>query len=118
MELLKIILSCGIGAAIGSILQSAVQRHWKKKDAREEQDKIDPRQFKALIASQKLLLADRIRYLGTCYIYAKKITLEDKENLYEMHEAYKSLGGNGHLDTVMDELDKLEVSDKRKDGKG
>ena len=56
---------------------------------------------------------DKIRYLGLCYIGSNGISLEEKETLQEMHDAYESLGGNGHLDTVMDEVDRLPVVKSR-----
>lgn len=110
MEALKTILSAGVGAGLMTIILAVLQRYWEKKD---EKEKIDPALFKALVAAQKVTLVDRVRYLGTCYIGAKQISIEDKENLKEMHEAYKALGGNGHLDTVMAEVDKLPVIDGR-----
>ena len=36
----------------------------------------------------------------------------DKETLQEMYGAYKALGGNGHLETVMHEVDRLPVAGK------
>ena len=53
-----------------------------------------------------------MRYLGKCYISDRSISLEDKENLEEMYRAYKGLGGNGHLQTVMDEVERLPVQGK------
>ena len=50
-----------------------------------------------------------MRYLGRCYILDGKISLEDRENLEEMYTAYKSLGGNGHLETIMSEVRRLPV---------
>lgn len=114
MQTLQIILSSGIGAGIMAIVLAAVQRYWKKKDDREAKEQVDPKLLTALVAAQKVLMVDRIRYLGSCYIRDHEITLEDKETLHEMHEAYHGLGGNGHLDTVMDEVDKLPVVDRKR----
>jgi hypothetical protein len=47
--------------------------------------------------------------LGKQYISDGEIHLEDKENLVEMYKAYKKLGGNGHLETVMSEINHLKV---------
>ena len=33
----------------------------------------------------------------------------DKETLQDMHRAYKALGGNGHLDTAMEAVEKLPI---------
>ena len=51
-----------------------------------------------------------MRYLGKCYIADGKIPLEDKENLQDMYRAYKDLGGNGHLETVMAEVNHLPIT--------
>ena len=63
--------------------------------------------------AQKVLMIDRVRYLGSSYIHDGGIALEDKENLSEMYQAYKALGGNGHLSTVMAEVERLPVAEKR-----
>ena len=64
------------------------------------------------MAGLKVLTVDRVRYLGRSYINAHSISLEDKENLQDMYRAYKSLGGNGHLETVMAEIERLPVQDE------
>lgn len=102
METLQIILSSGIGAGIMAIILAAIQRYWRKKDGRSND-------IKVLMNAQKVLLIDRVRSLAKSYIQAKGITLEDKENLQEMFLAYKSLGGNGHLDAVMTEVEHLPI---------
>lgn len=102
MEFLEIILSSGVGAGIMAILLAWFQRKWKKEDV--EDDRIT-----AIVIAQKVLMDDRVHCLGKQYIDAGEITLEDKERLKEMYRAYKALGGNGHLETVMSEADKLRV---------
>lgn len=102
MELLKIILASGAVSGTMTILLAAIQRRWKKSD-----DKDDS--IKALVNAQKVLMVDRVRYLGQGYIQVGQISLESKENLEEMYQAYKALGGNGHLETVMHEVEKLQV---------
>ena len=99
-----------------------LQRRWKKRDKAE---KITPeriaeieRKLDALVKCQKVMSIDRIRYLGLCYIGSGGISLEEKETLHEMHDAYEALGGNGHLDTVMDEVDRLQVVKSRFEKKG
>lgn len=57
----------------------------------------------------KVLMIDRVRYLGNRYIHEGSISLTDKETLQDMHRAYKALGGNGHLNTVMKEIDDLPI---------
>ena len=87
-----------------TILLAMLQRHWAKKDAKTGK-------LEALVNAQKVVMVDRVRYLGSRYIKQKSVSLEDKETLIEMYNAYKSLGGNGHLETVMQEVEKLPVTE-------
>ena len=105
---LAAILGSSAMGALATLLADAVKRKWKKTDDAETIS------ASRVVNSQKVITTERIRYLGLCYIGAKKITLEDKETLHEMHDAYERLGGNGHLDTVMREVDKLPVVDNWK----
>ena len=92
------LLSGGIGSGVVGIVLAVLQRKWAK------EDRVD-----ALVSAQKVLMVDRVRHLGKSYISEKEISVEDKENLGEMYKAYKALGGNGHLDTIMKEIDRLPV---------
>jgi len=104
MESLLIgILGAGIGSGCMSILQAYLNRKWQK------QDKHDTR-VDALVKAQKVMMIDRVRYLSKSYIKQECITLEDKENLQDMYNAYKALGGNGHLETAMSEVEKIRVA--------
>ena len=111
-----VIGSSAIGSLV-TLLSDSIKRRWKKQDdgvkiTPERIDKME-RNLEAVVKAQKVITTDRIRYLGLCYIGAKGITLEEKETLHEMHDAYEGLGGNGHLDTVMREVDKLPVVKSR-----
>lgn len=90
---------------LSTIVMTILKRHWDKKDKKEQGD---PR-IDALVTAQKVTMIDRVRWLGSHYIDDGQISLDDKENLKDMHDAYKALGGNGHLDTVMQEVEKLPV---------
>ena len=112
-------IGSGASAGLVALLTEKVKRKWKKEDAGEDYaariDKIEKKldvladNQEKMKKSQKVTTRERIRYLGMCYIGAKKITLDDKETLEEMHDAYEELGGNGALDTVMAEVNKLPV---------
>lgn len=97
-NLLLILSSSGVTA----IILACLQRKWAKDDKKD--DKID-----ALVNANKVLMIDRVKHIGKTYIEAGEITLDDKDNLKEMFSAYKRLGGNGHLDLIMSEVDKLKV---------
>lgn len=90
------------GSGVSSIIVVLLQRKWAKQDRHDE--RVD-----ALVEANKVLMIDKVRYLGKKYISEGEIHLEDKENLIEMYDAYKKLGGNGHLDTVMYEVNHLKV---------
>lgn len=90
------------GSAVGAIVVACLQRKWAKEDKHDE--RVD-----ALVDANKVLMVDRVRWLGKQYISNGEIHLEDKENLIEMYNAYKKLGGNGHLETVMSEVKSLKV---------
>lgn len=100
--LITIIVAVISSSGIASIVVACLNRYWSKKDRGDA--RID-----ALVEAQQVMMIDRVRYLGKEYIKDGFITLADKENLKHMHEAYKALGGNGHLETVMSEIDRLEV---------
>ena len=110
-------IGSGASAGLVTLLTEKIKRKWKNQDANyaERIDKIEAKldvladNQEKIKKSQKVTTRERIRYLGLCYIGAKKITLDDKETLQEMHDAYEELGGNGALDTVMAEVDKLPV---------
>lgn len=104
MGIVVSLLSGSIGAGLMTILLAILQRHWAKKDAKAGK-------LEALVNAQKVVMVDRVRYLGSRYIKQKSVALEDKETLIEMYNAYKSLGGNGHLETVMQEVEKLPVTE-------
>ena len=117
VTILVAVIGSSAMASLVTLLSEAVKRRWKKKD---EGEKITPgrildieRKIDALVKAQKVMSIDRIRYLGLCYMGSGGVTLEEKETLHEMHDAYEALGGNGHLDTVMDEVDKLQIVKSR-----
>ena len=96
--ILTLLVACLGSSGLTAIAQAILQRKWANSD---KQD--------ALVAGLKVLTVDRVRYLGRCYILDGKISLEDRENLEEMYTAYKSLGGNGHLETIMAEVRHLPI---------
>lgn len=103
METLIVALISALGGSgICGIILALLQRKWAK------QDRHDAR-VDALVDANKVLMIDKVRELGKKYIADGEIHLEDKENLQEMYNAYKGLGGNGHLDTVMNEVNHLHV---------
>lgn len=109
-------------AVIGStglytLVQSILKRHWDKQDAKAAKDSVDPQKIDAICNAIKVLMVDRINYLGTCHIYSGEITMEEKNTITDMYDAYKQLpGSNGHCKGVMEEVNKVKVvKEKYKD---
>lgn len=93
------LLSVSLGSGgVAAIVLALLQRKWAK------DDRVD-----ALVAAQKVIMIDRVRFICKQHIAQGEICLEDKETIKEMFDAYKALGGNGHLNTIMAEVDKLKV---------
>ncbi len=92
---------CGC-TGIFNLITVILQHRWSRREKRDERTD-------ALVEAQMVVMIDRVRFLGKCYIEDGKISLSDKENLRGMYNAYKALGGNGHLEIVMDEVEHLEV---------
>ena len=101
-SLIAVVIGAVTGSGVCSIVTACLQRKWAK------QDKHDAR-VDALVAANKVLMIDKVRSLGKSYIADGEIHFEDKENLKEMYDAYKGLGGNGHLDMIMTEVNNLKV---------
>lgn len=98
MTIWETLTACACSSGLTGLVLALLQRHWSKQD---KQDSI--------VNALKVLTVDRVRYLARCYIRDGDITLEDKETLQDMHRAYKALGGNGHLDTAMEAVEKLPI---------
>ena len=101
-DIVQIAAACLGSSGMTAIVLAILQRRWSCQDRQD-----------AIVDGLKVLTVDRVRYLGRTYIKAQSITLEDKENLEDMYRAYKALGGNGHLETVMDEVERLPVTEGR-----
>lgn len=92
---------CGC-TGVWNLVTVILQHRWSRQEKKDK--RID-----ALVEAQMVIMVDRVRFLGRSYIEQGRISLSDKENLRGMYRAYKALGGNGHLETVMDEVEHLEV---------
>lgn len=99
--IVQIAVACLGSSGLTAIVLAILQRRWSCQDRQD-----------AIVAGLKVLTVDRVRYLGRSYINAHGISLEDKENLQDMYRAYKALGGNGHLETVMAEIERLPVREE------
>ena len=99
LETMISLLSVSLGSGgVAAIVIARLQRKWAK------DDRVD-----ALVAAQKVIMIDRVRSISKHHIAQGEICLDDKETIKEMYDAYKALGGNGHLNTIMSEVEKLKV---------
>lgn len=125
-QILGWIISGGVAAAFIKILDNiivwklnrkaaqadkAAQDEDKKAQEKEEEFEAMKSSVRDLAVGQKVILHDRIKYLGRGYLRSGEVDLDDRHDLIEMHEAYHSLGGNGNLDALMEEI--LELPLKR-----
>lgn len=128
-DVLIVILSGGVGAAVVKLLgdkfawrreRKAVKedRAEKKKDDAEAQAKLKTEERLKTIEAKtdaqsealKFILYDRIRYLALAYIADKEIDFDDRRILNDMHRSYHTgLGGNGDLDVLMREVNNLPL---------
>lgn len=96
----------GVFGLVNLLLQ---QRAAKKEKAEAAKEKTDDKSD-AIKDALQLVLLDRVKYLGQSYIKKNEIELSDKQMLHKMHDTYKRLGGNGDLDWIMEEVDKLALN--------
>lgn len=93
LQILTIVLSSGVVSGVVSIITLIINR----KDKNNKQTK-----------GLRILLYDRIKHLGRCYIDAGEVSYDDLEDLINMHKVYHDdLGGNGFLDSIMSQVDRL-----------
>lgn len=131
MALLTLLLGGGIGAAI----VAGINERWKFKAQRQaakedrEADKADrtdeiceqveteskrmenlEKQMAAQSEALKLILLDRILYLGQGYIDKGEISYDDRRRFHAMHDCYHTgLGGNGDADLIVEGVDELPL---------
>lgn len=99
------------GGAAAAVVSGAIQiMIWKLNRKAELEDK-SKNEDKYIKNALKILMQDRIKYLGKCYISEGSIDAEDLRDLMEMHKCYHDdLHGNGFLDNVMDQVKQLLIN--------
>lgn len=108
--MIEIIIAVLGGSALSALITqigSYVSDRRKRKDTIE--DKAEDKDA-ALKQGMKLLLADKIQYLGLKYIEEGEITFSNRKMLNEMHSVYHNgLGGNGDFGGLMKEVNELPI---------
>ena len=105
---------CAAIAAAASVLcayaAAATRRRERTEKERTDAEKARDAKLAALVESQKIVMLDRIRYLGQKYVSAGEIDFDDRRILNAMHESYHAgLGGNGDADVIMREVTALPL---------
>lgn len=124
MEFLKTFLGGAGGAALVAglfaLIQWRLNRKAQKEDkaaerqvvdctARGEELKEQRKMLESLMIAERTSYYDRIKHLAKSYIKRAWITVEEYEDLKQMHRVYHNeLKGNGFLDDIMEEVNKLE----------
>ena len=120
LELLKSAFGAALLAGFFGIWQWRLTRKAQKEDkaadikaancaARGAEIKQIQETVNSLIVADRTILYDRIKHLAKSYIKRGWISVEEYEDLKRMHNVYHDeLGGNGFLDAIMEEVNKLE----------
>lgn len=76
----------------------------------EEQFESLSKQLAAVAKAERVVLLDRILYLGQSYIDKGEISYDDRKRFHDMHSCYHNdLGGNGDADLVVEGVDELPL---------
>lgn len=87
-------------ASMDTFMKTTAQRF-------EDNEKLMGAQSEAL----KLMLLDRILYLGQSYISRGEVSFDARKRLGDMHSVYHNqLGGNGDADAIMDGVYNLPLA--------
>ena len=125
MEIVLAILGGGVGTALVGGIFTLIQWRLNRKAAREDRAEASStascaargqeirdlkRLVNVLVEADRTILYDRIKHLGKSYINRGYVTVEELEDLDQMHAVYHDkLGGNGFLDALMKTVHTLQV---------
>lgn len=134
-EILIAVLMAVAGGATGAAVINGINERWKfrqnrkaiKEDRAEEKAEKEEELSKTLESVQKqlshlkdsdaaqsealkLILLDRIVWLGQGYIKKGEISYDDRQRFHKMHKCYHfGLGGNGDADIIVSGVDSLPL---------
>lgn len=103
-----------VAAIIGSggttaVVSAIIAKNNAKKQASCADQVRQAAQVSALIVAVMLILQDRIDFIAHRAIEIGYVSEKTKKFVKKAHAAYKSLGGNGDLDDVMEDFEELPV---------
>lgn len=95
---------------IGEELKSFEQQEEKKNKQFEEAFEAINKQLAAVAKAERIILLDRILYLGQGYIDKGEISYDDRKRFHDMHNCYHDdLNGNGDAKLVVEGVDELPL---------
>lgn len=109
MGVTELLIAGGVAAGlikiIDGVIQFALNRWGKNKDKKDES-------ITVITKALKVIMLDRILYLGRAYIEDREVDADDRRRLMQMHDVYHSLGGNGDADLIMNCVKALQLKIK------
>ena len=109
-EAALIAVIAGASSIVGGVITQLGENFRQKRKRKYDKDDGKDKDIMALKTGLKWVIYDRIRYLGQTYISHKSIDFDDRRILNEMHKCYHDgLGGNGDLDNLMGEVNRLPL---------
>lgn len=118
MEALLGILSGGVGTALVAGVFALIQWRLNRGASQCRQRSLELQELKRLVGvlveADRTVLYDRIKHLGKSYIARGYVTLEELEDIDQMHTVYHDqdkLGGNGFLDALMKAVHGLKIKE-------
>lgn len=95
---------------ISKELEEFKEAERKKNEALEKRLSDLGTQLAAVAKAERVVLLDRILYLGQGYIDKGEISYDDRKRFHDMHSCYHNdLGGNGDADLVVEGVDELPL---------
>lgn len=128
MEVIGYLLTGAAAAAFIKLIDNVILWHLNRKASKE--DKADEKAEAAKKGEEKwkkdtedsinglkdglrIIMLDRIRWLGQRYLKEGEIDFDDRRYLNEMHQVYHgSLGGNGDLNSLMEDVNDLPLKQR------
>lgn len=98
------------GTALAALINQVGEYVRQRRSQKFKIDDAECADMTALKQAMKYVLFDRIMWLGQGYIRDGEISFDDRRRLNDMHSVYhKGLGGNGDLNTLMEEINNLKL---------
>ena len=132
MEVLLTLAAGATGAAIIKLIDNVIQHFLQRRAEKEdrEEDKVElqeketeewkeniEKRIDDLIAANRIILFDRIRWFGQKYVDEGEIDIDDLRLMNNMHDVYhENLDGNGGLSAIMKAVNNLPLKHRRQGG--